>query len=197
MMTGLVSRREDTPADDVIGLDLGPIYDASHPGTVHIVTPARNDAGAIVPHSIILRQQTVSNQAREKKRKQADEVFQRVYRNGPLAPASMDKPTPATATAQLSGRRTRRTTAGAGAKVHMQRSESVEIEDDDSFRMQVMRLRYSVHKQKDEAKPEATRSNYRNRQKIFMVIPFLLSCRLCLLIVRTGAIEKIILKIDM
>jgi len=49
---------------------------------------------------------------------------------------------------------------------------NTEMQNDDNFKMQVMRLRYSVHKQKDEAKPEATRNNYRNRQKIFMVIPF-------------------------
>ena len=71
---------------------------------------------------------------------------------------------------------------------------------DDDFKMQVMRLRYAVHKQKDEAKPEATRNNYRNRQKIFMVIPFslLFSVYVCgLLIVRTGATGKAIFAIDM
>jgi hypothetical protein len=35
------------------------------------------------------QQETVSNQARERKRKRAEEVFQRVYRDGPLA--SRDK----------------------------------------------------------------------------------------------------------
>jgi hypothetical protein len=80
------------------------------------------------------------------------------------------------------------------------RRDNVEMRDDGDFKMQVMPLRYAVHKQKDEAKLEATRNNYRNRQKIFMVIPFSLLFSICvcvLLIVRTGAIEKTISMIGM
>ena len=48
MMAGIVARREGTPIEDVIGLELGPIYDVNHLGIVHVVLPlavASNSSG--------------------------------------------------------------------------------------------------------------------------------------------------------
>ena len=46
MMAGIAVRRQGTPIEDVIGLDLGPIYDDNHPGIVHVV-PLQQDAYAV------------------------------------------------------------------------------------------------------------------------------------------------------
>jgi len=160
-MAAITARQEGTPIDDVIGLELGPIYNVDYPGIVHIIPPIPSLDVALGSHALQQhRQQMVSNRTQERKRKQAEEVFQRVYRNGPLTSRDKSTLTPVQPPPN---------------EAHVQRDDDMETGGGDDFRMQVLRLRYTVHKQKDEAKPEATRANYRNRQRIFMVNSLFLS----------------------